>query len=66
MIAFVPSQTTAMVKKVHRNLAWCLLVRACNAEKLHLQRLVTIIADIADLSEDAGDELEFAAMKSVI
>ena len=36
------------------------------SEKLHLQRLVTIIADIADLAEDAGDELEFAAMKSVV
>jgi predicted phosphate transport protein (TIGR00153 family) len=36
------------------------------AEKIHLRQLSERIADIADLSEDASDELEFAAMKSVI
>ena len=36
------------------------------AEKLHLKQLLEKIANIADLSEDASDELEFAAMKSVI
>lgn len=36
------------------------------AEKLHLQMLLKSIANIADLSEDASDELEFAAMKSVV
>lgn len=35
-------------------------------EKIHLGRLITVIANIADLSEDAADELEFAAMKSVV
>ncbi len=36
------------------------------AEKIHLEQLVKRIADIADLSEDAADELEYAAMKSVM
>jgi predicted phosphate transport protein (TIGR00153 family) len=36
------------------------------AEKIHLEQLVERIADLADLSEDASDELEFAAMKSVM
>jgi predicted phosphate transport protein (TIGR00153 family) len=36
------------------------------AEKVHIAQLVTRVADIADLSEDASDELEFAAMKSVV
>jgi uncharacterized protein Yka (UPF0111/DUF47 family) len=36
------------------------------AEKIHLEQLVKQIADLADLSEDASDELEFAAMKSVM
>lgn len=36
------------------------------SEKMHLEHLVRRIATIADLSEDAADELEFAAMKSVI
>ena len=36
------------------------------AEKIHLVQLVRQVADLADLSEDAGDELEFAAMKSVV
>jgi predicted phosphate transport protein (TIGR00153 family) len=36
------------------------------SEKTHLQQLVTSIGDIADLCEDAADELEFAAMKSVV
>lgn len=35
-------------------------------EKIHLRRLLERICDIADLSEDASDELEFAAMKSVV
>jgi uncharacterized protein Yka (UPF0111/DUF47 family) len=35
-------------------------------EKIHLGRLITVIGNIADLSEDAADELEFAAMKSVV
>ena len=35
-------------------------------EKMHLEQLAKRIADIADLSEDAADELEFAAMKSVL
>lgn len=34
--------------------------------KLHLQRLIRRIANITDLSEDTADELEFAAMKSVV
>jgi len=36
------------------------------SEKIHLRQLLERICDIADLSEDASDELEFAAMKSVI
>jgi len=36
------------------------------AEKIHLRQLLERIGNIADLSEDASDELEFAAMKSVI
>jgi predicted phosphate transport protein (TIGR00153 family) len=36
------------------------------AQKVHLEQLVKRIADLADLSEDAADELEYAAMKSVI
>lgn len=35
-------------------------------EKMHLEQLVRRITAIADLSEDAADELEFAAMKSVV
>ena len=34
-------------------------------EKLHLAELFKQVADIADAAEDAADELEFAAMKSV-
>lgn len=36
------------------------------AEKMHLEGLVHRAASIADLTEDAADELEFAAMKSVV
>ena len=36
------------------------------SEKIHLEQLVKRIADLADLSEDAADELEYAAMKSVM
>ena len=36
------------------------------SEKMHLEHLVKKIGDVADLSEDASDELEFAAMKSVV
>jgi len=36
------------------------------AEKIHLKQLLERIGNIADLSEDASDELEFAAMKSVV
>jgi len=36
------------------------------SEKIHLRQLLERICDIADLSEDASDELEFAAMNSVI
>ncbi|NIP17949.1 MAG: DUF47 family protein [Xanthomonadales bacterium] len=36
------------------------------ASKLHLSQLARRIADIADAAEDAADELEFAAMKSVV
>jgi len=36
------------------------------SEKIHLKQLLERIGNIADLSEDASDELEFAAMKSVI
>ena len=35
-------------------------------EKIHLEQLIRQIGNIADLSEDAADELEFAAMKSVV
>lgn len=35
-------------------------------EKIHIEQLVRLIGNIADLSEDASDELEFAAMKSVV
>lgn len=34
--------------------------------KMHLEQLIRRITAIADLSEDAADELEFAAMKSVV
>jgi predicted phosphate transport protein (TIGR00153 family) len=36
------------------------------AEKIQLKQLLERIGNIADLSEDASDELEFAAMKSVV
>jgi len=36
------------------------------AEQIHLRQLLERIGNIADLSEDAADELEFAAMKSVV
>ena len=36
------------------------------SEKIHLAQLIECVADIADLSEDAADELEYAAMKSVV
>ena len=36
------------------------------SEKIHLEQLVRRIGRIADFSEDASDELEFAAMKSVV
>lgn len=36
------------------------------AEKVHIEQLITSVGNIADLSEDASDELEFAAMKSVV
>jgi len=36
------------------------------AEKIHFRQLLERIGNIADLSEDASDELEFAAMKSVV
>jgi predicted phosphate transport protein (TIGR00153 family) len=36
------------------------------SRKLHLEQLVKRIGAIADLTEDAADELEFAAMKSVV
>lgn len=36
------------------------------SEKIHLEQLIKRIADLADLSEDASDELEYAAMKSVM
>ncbi len=36
------------------------------SRKLHLEKLVKRISEIADLTEDAADELEFAAMKSVV
>ena len=36
------------------------------AKKIHLEQLTRSIGNIADLSEDASDELEFAAMKSVL
>lgn len=36
------------------------------AQKMHLEQLIHRMADVADLSEDAADELEFAAMKSVV
>jgi predicted phosphate transport protein (TIGR00153 family) len=35
-------------------------------EKLHLAELFKRVADIADAAEDAADELEYAAMKSVV
>ena len=35
-------------------------------QKLHLKQLVNRAASIADLSEDAADELEFAAMKAMV
>ncbi len=35
-------------------------------KRIHLRQLLERIGNIADLSEDAADELEFAAMKSVI
>ena len=36
------------------------------AKQIHLKQLISAIGNIADLSEDASDELEFAAMKSVV
>ena len=36
------------------------------SEKIHFRQLLERIGNIADLSEDASDELEFAAMKSVV
>lgn len=36
------------------------------SEKMHLQQLIKKIGNIADLAEDAADELEFAAMKAVV
>jgi len=36
------------------------------SEKIHLEQLVRRLGRIADFSEDASDELEFAAMKSVV
>lgn len=36
------------------------------SQKMHLEQLTHRMADVADLSEDAADELEFAAMKSVV
>jgi predicted phosphate transport protein (TIGR00153 family) len=36
------------------------------SEKIHLAQLIECVADVADLSEDAADELEYAAMKSVV
>ncbi|MGI9316029.1 MAG: DUF47 domain-containing protein [bacterium] len=36
------------------------------SRKMHLQRLIRRIGNISDLSEDTADELEFAAMKSVV
>ncbi|NNJ65755.1 MAG: DUF47 family protein, partial [Xanthomonadales bacterium] len=36
------------------------------SEKIHLEQLIKRIADLADLSEDASDELEYAAMKTVM
>jgi len=36
------------------------------AEKIHFRQLLERVGNIADLSEDASDELEFAAMKSVV
>jgi len=35
-------------------------------QKIHLEQLIRRAAEISDLAEDAGDELEFAAMKSVV
>lgn len=37
-----------------------------HSRKIHLNKLLKLIGNIADLSEDASDELEFAAMKSVV
>jgi predicted phosphate transport protein (TIGR00153 family) len=36
------------------------------SEKMHLHHLVKRIGNISDLSESAADELEFAAMKSMV
>lgn len=36
------------------------------SKKIHLEQLIKRIADLADLSEDAADELEYAAMKTVM
>ena len=36
------------------------------SEKMHLQQLIKRVGNIADLAEDAADELEFAAMKSMV
>ena len=36
------------------------------SNKIHIQRLIRRIGQIADLSEDTADELEFAAMKAVV
>ena len=35
-------------------------------QKMHLCRLLELVARIADSAEDAADELQFAAMKSII
>lgn len=35
-------------------------------QKMHLGRFLELVARIADATEDAADELQFAAMKSVI
>lgn len=36
------------------------------SQKIHLEQLIRRAAEISDLAEDAADELEFAAMKSVV
>ena len=51
---------SAFIKRVFRS------ERMDLCEKIHIEQLAKRIADIADLPENAADELEFAAMKSVI